>query len=241
MADVQPTWMGALNQPDSRLGQAVRVSVSNFTMDGAHTFVYGNNKGIAMIVQKRFQLDLNPPSYFRNHSSTMKDGFGNASTQVKYRISSGNAEHGNYAVTAVLFHAFAPRVGQNLMLTSFNVASIAAGKGLGRFAVLTTLGGCLPTGKIKEQGRAVEWNLTGQAHVSTHVWFDVENNAAYFRGGPFAGKTQNFVTPAAFYMIRRKEWKPDHASVVFAGGMQIATSSFHYYNHNLVTEMRILF
>jgi hypothetical protein len=78
-------------------------------------------------------------------------------------------------------------------------------------------------------------------HVSKYAWVDVEDNAAFFKAGPFDGKTQNFVTPAAFYMIRRKEWKPEHASLVFAGGMQIATSGFHYYNHNLVTEMRLIY
>jgi hypothetical protein len=171
----------------------------------------------------------------------MKDGFGNAGTQVKYRIASGNAQHGNYAVSAVLYHAFAPRVYQNLLLTSFYVPSIAAGKAFGRFAVLENVGGFLPTSKIAQQGRGIEWNSTAQMHVSKYAWVDVEDNATFFRAGPFDGKTQNFITPAAFYMIRRKEWKPEQASVVFATGMQIATSNFHYYNHNLVTEMRVIF
>jgi len=241
MADLQPTWMGPLNQSDGRLGQAFRFSVSNLKLGDAHVFDYGNNHGVSMIVQRRFQLDLNPPSFFRNHSSSMKDGFGNASTQVKMRIASGNAQHGNFAVSAVLFHGFGPRAYQNLMLTPYYVPSIAAGKAFGRFAVLTTVGGFMPTSKIAEQGRAVEWNLTGQAHVNSHLWLDVENNATWFKAGPFDGKAQNFITPAAFYMIRRKEWKPEHSSVVFACGMQTATSSFHYYNHNLITEMRVIF
>jgi hypothetical protein len=241
MNEVQPSWMGPLMQADGRLGQAVRLSVSNANICGNHTLNYGNGKGIAIIADRRFQIDLDPPSYFRNHSSTKQDGFGNVGTQVKYRIASGNAQHGNYAVSAVLYHAFEPRVHQNLMLTSFYVPSIAAGKAFGRFAVLQNVGGLLPTSKIAEQGRAIEWNSTAQMHVTKYAWVDIEDNATFFYAGPFDGKTQNFITPAAFYMIRRKEWKPDHASVVFATGMQIATSSFHYYNHNLVTEMRVIF
>jgi hypothetical protein len=241
MTSVQPTWMGPLIQSDGRLGQAVRFSVSNANFCGTRTLNYGNGKGIAMIVDRRFQIDLDPPAYFRNHSISFKDGFGNAGTQVKYRIASGNAQHGNYAVSAVLYHAFAPRVYQNLMLTSYYVPSIAAGKAFGRFAVLQNVGGFLPTSKIAQQGRAIEWNSTTQIHVTKYSWVDVEDNATFFRAGPFDGKTQNFVTPAAFYMIRRREWKPEHASVVFATGMQIATSNFHYYNHNLVTEMRVIF
>jgi hypothetical protein len=241
MTEVQPTWMGPLIQSDGRLGQAVRFSVSNADFGGTRTLNYGNGKGISMIVDRRFQIDLDPPSYFRNHSSAEKDGFGNAGTQVKMRLASGNAEHGNYAISAVLYHAFAPRVEQNLMLTSYYVPSIAAGKGFGRFAVLESFGGLLPTGKIAQQGRAIEWNSTAQMHLTKYSWVDVEDNAAFFHAGLLDGKTQNMITPAAFYMIRRREWKPQHASVVFATGMQIATSGYHYFNHNLITEMRLIY
>jgi hypothetical protein len=241
MTEVQPTWMGPLIQSDGRLGQAIRLSVSNAEFSSTRTLNYGNGKGISMIVQRRFQLDADPPSFFRNHSSAQKDGFGNAGTQVKYRIASGNAAHGNFAVSAVLYHAFAPRVEQNLLLTSYYCPSIAAGKAFGRFAVLQQVGGFLPTGKIAQQGRAVEWNTTAQLHLTRYAWVDLEDNATFFHAGSFDGKTQNFIAPAAFYMIRRKDWKPQHASVVFATGMQIATSGFHYYNHNLVTEMRVLY
>lgn len=241
MSEVQPNWMGPLIQTDGRLGQAIRLSVSNAAFSGTRTLNYGNGKGISFIVERRFQIDLNPPSYFRNHSSTRADGFGNAGTQVKYRIASGNAAHGNYAVSAVLYHAFAPRVGQNLMLTSFNVPSIAAGKSFGRFALLQNIAGFLPTSRVSEQGRAIEWNSTGQMHLTRNSWIDLEDNAMFFKAGPFDGKSQNMLTPAAFYMIRRKDWKPEHASFVIASGMQIATSGFHYYNHNLITELRLIY
>jgi hypothetical protein len=42
-------------------------------------------------------------------------------------------------------------------------------------------------------------------------------------------------------MVRRKEWGPTHSVFVFDAGVQIATSSFHLYNHNLISEVRILF
>jgi hypothetical protein len=233
--------MGPLIQSDGRLGQAVRFSVSNADFSGTRTINYGNGKGISMIVDRRFQIDLDPPSYFRNHSTAEKDGFGNAGTQVKWRIASGNATHGNFAISAVLYHAFAPRVEQNLMLTPYYCPSIAAGKGFGRLALLGTVGGLLPTSKIALQGRAIEWNSTAQMHLGKYSWFDVEDNAIFFHAGPLDGKMQNMITPAAFYMIRRNEWKPQHASVVFGTGMQIATSGYHYINHNLITEMRLVF
>ena len=194
-----------------------------------------------MIVDRRFQLDFVPPSFFRNHSSSHKDGFGNAGTQVKMRLISRNPQHGNFAVSAVLYHGFGSRSYQNQLLSAYYAPAIAAGKGFGRFAVVSTIGGFLPTAKVEEQGRAVEWNLTAQARASGNLWVDIENNAAFFHAGPADGQTQNFVTPAAFYMVRRREWGPQHTALVFDCGMQIATSRMHFYNHNLVTEMRVIF
>jgi hypothetical protein len=52
---------------------------------------------------------------------------------------------------------------------------------------------------------------------------------------------QNFVTPAVFYVFRSKEWEPTHPFFILDGGMQIATSAFHTFNHNLISEARILF
>ncbi len=241
MAKVQPSWMGPLIQSDARLSQAVRVSVSKSTWPNAQTISYGDNHGISLLAGTHLQFDMDPPAFFRNHSSTLHDGFGNAGTQVKWRIASGNAEHGNFAVTALLYHAFAPRVEQNQMLTAFYVPALVVGKGFGRFAALSEIGGLLPTGKIAQQGRGIEWNLTAQLHPTAKFWFDVENNALFNYAGPFDDKTQNLLTPAAFYMVKRKDWGPAHSAVIFDAGMQMATSGFYFYNHNLITEMRVLF
>jgi len=80
-----------------------------------------------------------------------------------------------------------------------------------------------------------------QAHSVGHVWFEVENNATFYNRGEHDGLMQNFITPAAFYVFRSKEWKPTHPFLIVDGGMQIATSAFHTYNHNLISEARILF
>jgi hypothetical protein len=240
MTALQPAWMGPLIQSDSRLSQAARISVSNMYIP-TQTVSYGNNHGVSLIAANRFQFDFDPPAFFRNHCAALKDGFGNAAAQVKWRLASGNAEHGNFTLTAMLARSFTPGSQQNGMLTGAFFPKLAAGRAWGRFNVQTVVDGVLPTGKVTAQGRAVEWNLTAQAHPNAHLWFDIENNATFNRGGPFDGKTQNFITPAAFYMVRRRGWEPTHAAVVFDTGMQIATSGFHLYNHNLISEMRILF
>ena len=241
MSKIQPLWMAPMTQPDARLGQGLRISVANFTFSGAHPIVYGGNQGISLIASRRLQFELVPPSFFRNHSPIYKDGWGNAGAEVKYRIVSGNAEHGNYAVTAALYHAFAPRAYQNGALSSIYSPLIVAGRAFRHVTVLSSLGGDLPTARIYEQGRAIEWKVTGQVHPTGRSWFDVENDALFNYGGAYDGKTQNFITPAAFYMVRRPGFGPAHTGVIFDCGMQIATSKFYFYNHNLITEMRVVF
>jgi len=241
MNEVQPSWMGPLMQSDSRLSQAVRLSVSNSYSPGAQPIIYGNNHGVTFIGARRFQFEFDPPSFFRNHSATLKDGFGNTNVLMKWRIASGNAEHGNYAVTAILSRNFTPGAYENGSYTGAYGPRIAAGHAFGRFNLQTTIGGVLPTGQVALQGRAIEWNTTAQLHPSARLYLDIENNAAYFKGSSSDGQMQNFMTPAAFYAIRRKSWSPAHAVVVLGGGMQIATSSFYFYNHNLIAEARVLF
>jgi hypothetical protein len=241
MTAVQPTWMAPLIQSDSRLGQVVRLSVAQSSAPGERTISYGNNHGVSLIGGTRWQLDLNPPAYFRNHSAAFPDGWGNASTQLKYRIVSGNAENGNFAVTAILAEGFGARAYQNDALTGYSVPKVAAGKALGRFNAQTTLGGWLPSGRIDQQGRAIEWNVTGQVRATSRTWFDVEDNASYFLAGAIDGKTQNFVTPAGFFLVKENGWGFRHPAAVLDGGMQIATSRFSLYNHSLATELRVLF
>jgi hypothetical protein len=241
MSALQPAWISPLIESDPRILQGARLSFSKAGVPGAQIFSYGNNHGIGFIAGTRLEFDFNPPAFFRNHSAALPDGWGNASTQVKFRIASGNAEHGNFAVSAMFEHAFAAGASQNAMLTAWNMPRLAAGKAFGRFDVQSTVGGVLPTGKIDLQGRAIEWNVAGQFHASSRTWFDIENNATFLFGGPADGKTQNFITPAAFFIVKRNSWGPKHPLAILDGGMQVATSRFNFYNHNLITELRIMF
>jgi hypothetical protein len=241
MAAVQPSWLGPVIQSDARLGQAMRLSVSNSSSSGAHTIDYGNGHGVSIILDRRFQLDFDPPSFFRNHSSASPDGFGNAGTQFKWRITSGNAEHGNYIVSAILWHGFSPGSQQNGCDSSSWKPTLAVGKALPHLALISNIGVLLPTANIAQQGRNLTWDTTAQIHPAAHLYFNLENNASFNRGGPFNGQIQNFVTPAAYFVLRRATWSPDHAILVFDSGLQTATSHFHQYNHNLVTEIRVFF
>ncbi len=240
---VQPSFTTTLVAADPRLIQYWRLSVSHaYTAASTETVSYGNGKGGGIIVFNRLQLDFSPPAYIQHNQSGAEDGFGDASGLIKCRIVSGNSEHGNYIVTAILGHSFASGSFKNGSATDSFSPTIAAAKGIGkRVAVESTLGGTLPTGKIALQGRSIAWNMQAQAHTSPHLWLAVENNSTFYRGGSHDGKMQNFVTPSAFYVVRKKDWERKHPFWVFDGGIQIATSAFHTYNHNLISEVRVLF
>ncbi len=239
---LQPTWPTPVVEAEPRLTQYYRFAFSNeYTSAGTQTTSYGNGRGGGIIAFNRFELDAFPPPYIQ-HNSTATDGFGDTSVLVKYRIVSANAEHGNYIATAVLSHTFATGNAKNGALTDSWNPTLAGGKGLTRHIdVESSLGASLPTGKIASQGRPIAWSSLVQDHLTKAVWLEFEDNATFFCGGSHDGLMQNFVTPGGFYILRRADWKPTHPFLVFDAGMQIATSRFHTYNHNLIAEMRFLF
>ena len=241
MSTRQPAFISPLVGTDPRLVQYTKFAVSHqYTSTGTETVNYGNSRGTGIIVGNRFEFDFIAPPYIQ-HNSAADDGFGDTAVLAKFRIASANKEGGNYAVAAVLSHCFATGSHKNGASTDSFGPTLSAGYAFHRIDVISSLGGTLPTGKIATQGRAIAWNTVSQAHLKPHIWFEVGDNASYLVGGSHDGKMQNFLTPAAFYIIRGKKWKPAHPTYIVDGGMQIATSGFHTYDHNLITEVRMLF
>lgn len=237
----QPSWPTPIVEAEPRLTQYCRFAFSNeYTPARTQTVTYGDYRGGGIIAFNRIEIDWLPPSYIQ-HNSTAVDGFGDTSALIKFRIASGNAEHGNYIATAILSHTFASSPHNGALTDSWS-PTVAGGIGfLKHFDVESSLGGSLPTGKIAAQGRNIAWNALIHDHVARPLWFEIENNATFYFAGSHDGKMQNFITPACYYVYKNPDWKPTHPYLVFAGGMQIATSGFHTYNHNLIAEMRILF
>lgn len=241
MTKLQPSWPTPIVEAEPRLTQYYRFAFTNqYTSAHTQTVNYGNGRGGGIVAFNRIEVDLLPPGYVQ-HNSSAADGFCDAGAIVKYRIASANAEHGNYIVSATLNHTFASSPHNGALTDSWN-PTISGGKGfLRHFDVESSLGGTMPTGKIAAQGRTIAWNALVQDHISRPLWFEIENNATFFFAGSHDGKMQNFITPATYYVFRRASWKPTHPYLVFAAGIQIATSGFHTYNHNTIAEMRVLF
>jgi hypothetical protein len=167
MTALQPAFVTPLVEADPRLLQYVRASFSQErSAAGTETVNYGNCRGGGVIAGNRFEFDYVPPSYIQHNSSAV-DGLGDTSALVKYRVASGNAEHGNFAVAAILSHSFATGTYKNGAATDTFGPMLAAGYAfLRRFDVQSSLGGVMPTGKIATQGRTIAGNMLAQARAN---------------------------------------------------------------------------
>jgi hypothetical protein len=242
MSALQPSLVTPLVTADPRLVQYARIAFSNeYTAARTQTVNYGNGRGIGVIVGNRLEADYFPPSFIQHNVATSKNGLSDTSALVKVRVASGDAKLGKFEIAALLGHSFATGTYKNGAMTDTFSPTLVGGYSFQRYSVITSLGGVMPTGKIAVQGRSIAWNALVQARAAKHIVLEVENNATFYFRGSHDGKMQNFVTPGTFYIVRPKRWGSTHPYLVFAEGMQIATSSFHTYNHNLISEVRILF
>jgi hypothetical protein len=101
----------------------------------------------------------------------------------------------------------------------------------------------LPARNAEKLGRSVAWNTAAQYHLGKYLWPEVESNLTHYVGGKTDGKTQNFVTPGL--TTSKFKFHPADArsrlAIVAGAGMQIASSSYHSYNHELVLTSRLVF
>jgi hypothetical protein len=209
------------------------------------TWNIDNSKGVNLILPKtNVEIAIDLPPYIK-HNSAAVDGWGDFSFLAKYRIASGNAKHGNYVVSAWALTTVPTGQAKNGSTNASVQPNIGVGKGFGAFDVQSTLGATLPTGTPAStaSGHPVLWNTAAQYKVAKYFWPEVESNATFYKGGPNDGKTQEFITPGL--LIGKCGLHPADAKsrpgLAFGAGMQIATSKFHSYNHELIMTARWIF
>jgi hypothetical protein len=238
----QPSWPIPLVTASSGLLQVVRTDfVRQIAPAGTDTWNYGNTKGVNVVPWYNVEFDVLPPPYIQ-HNSKAEDGFGDFSMLLKYRLAAGNEANGNYSVSFSTTGTLPTGSYKNGSLAATISPTLCAGKGFGRFDVQSTVGAILPAGDTAKLGRVVVWNAVAQYHIGKFFWPEIENNATFYHGGTNDGRLQNFVTPGL--MFSKFKFQPDSRSrsaLIFGGGMQIATSQFHTYNHALVLTTRMLF
>lgn len=235
----QPRWITPLATTTPRLEEEFRCDIAwQHPHAGADTDNYGFSKGLEFIPAERLEIIISPPPYIARSGSDEKDGFGDVSFLLKYRLLAGNADHGNYILTAFLGASVPTGDHTNGLQDATVTPTIAAGKGFGNFDVQSTFGATLPTGDTDLIGRTLAWNTAFQYRVHKIFWPEMEVNSSFFKDGPADGKKQTFLTPG-LVVGRIHLWK--RVGLTMGGGIQIATTHYHKNNHNPILSVRFPF
>jgi opacity protein-like surface antigen len=240
----QPAWPPPLVAPYPMLIQVFRADYTRqITPTLTSTWNYGAGRGLNLIPGFKSEFDFYYPPYLQHNTPKVKDGFGDVGFLYKYRILSKNEKSGNYMLSAQLTATIPTGSHSNGSADASVSPTLLAGKGYGKFDVISCLGGTLPALETKKLGRSVAWNTTAQYHLSKYLWPELEANSTYFLGGKNDGKKQNFLTPGI--VSSKFKLHPNDATsrtgFTVGAGMQIATSKFHAYNHELAFTTRFVF
>ncbi len=238
----QPSWPIPLVTASSGLLQVARTDVvRQIAPAGTDTWNYDNGKGVSLVPWYNLEFDALAPPYVQ-HNSKAEDGFGDFSMLLKYRVVAANEEGGNYSLSVSLTGTLPTGSYKNGSLASTVTPIVCGGKGFRMFDVQSSIGVVLPAGYTAKLGRVVAWNTVAQYHLIKFLWPEIESNATFYHGGANDGHVQNFVTPGLMLSKFKLERDPrNRLGLIFGGGMQIATSQFHTYNHGLVLTTRLLF
>jgi hypothetical protein len=240
----QPSWSVPAVAAYPMLIQVFRTDfLRQVTPTHTDTWNYGDSRGLNLVPGFNSEFDFYYPDYIQHNTPAAKDGFGDVGFLYKYRILSANEKKGNYMLSAQVTATIPTGSYSNGSTDASVNPTLLGGKGFGRFDVISTLGGSLPTGDTVKLGRSVAWNTAAQYHAGKYLWPEIESNATWFHGGKNDGKMQNFLTPG-ITTSRIKFFPQDAKSrtgIALGAGMQIATSQLHTYNHALVFTARFIF
>ncbi len=239
----QPAWPPPLVTTYVGLIQVYRTDFIRQTASNhVETWSLDGSKGLNLIPAANTELDLDLPPYLEHSAATEANGAGDVSFLLKYRFLARTAERGNYAMSAFLSSTLPTGSYKNGAPDATVAPNVALGKGFGWFDVQSTLGANLPVRDTATLGRSIAWNIAGQAHVAGHFWPEIEFISTYFKGGPNDGKTQVFATPGLLMSVNHIHGETDpRLGLCVGAGMQIATSRFHTYNHEIIVTTRLLF
>jgi hypothetical protein len=238
----QPAWPVPVVAPSAVIVQLARTDfVRQYTSTHTETWNYGNGKGINLIPFARTEFDINLPAYIQHNTSKVQDGAGDFSVVAKYRMFA-RSEGGNYSTAVQMAFSVPTGSYKNGTAVSTVIPTVIGGKGFGKFDIQSAIGAVLPTSSVPAIGRTILWNTVAQYKIGKYFWPELEANASYFHGGANDGRNQVFLTPGLIVSrIKLRQNPKDRLALVFGGGMQIATSHFHSYNHGLVLTSRLTF
>jgi hypothetical protein len=204
---------------------------------GTTTANYGNSRGLEIIPVSRIEVGIFPPPYIV-HQTNVPDGYGDFSWQVKLRAFSKPEGEGDYFVGFFL-GGTVPTGSVPLGLGHATLSpTFGVGKGFGPWDVQTTVGAVLPLSATSVLGRTIVFNTAVDYRIKQKIWPMIEQNSTFWVDGPLTGNKQTFITPGIIFSPFPVA---ERLHVGFGGGVQIAATSFHQFNHRWIFSLRLPF
>ena len=238
----QPKWSVPIFSPFPMLAQVFR---SDFTRQrtatGESDWQFGGGKGFNLIPFANTQIDILVPGYI-THGGDQQDGFGDMTLLGKYRFLARPEKQGNYILSGALSWHIPTGSYKNGAPSSAFTPTVMGGKGFGKLALFSSLGGGLPTSQVSTSGRTIQWNSVAQYHVGRYFAPELEVNTTSYFGGTRDGKTQTFLSPGIIVgRLPIRSVEKSRLGVTVGAGFQTAVTSFHTYNHAFSTSVRFVF
>jgi hypothetical protein len=244
----QPGWISPLVTTNPCLLQQFRYDqLWQSQPHGVTSDNFGGSKGLELIPWENTEISLGIPAWIAHNgaiqpssktSTPPGDGWADVTFLIKYRLFSGNADNGNYIVTA--FMGFSAPTGTNGNSSRHGIftPTIAFGKGFSNFDFQSTVGISLPSGGLTRLGLPVAYNTAFQYRVMKYFWPQFEVNYTWWPNGQREGESQVFLTPGLVVGTI-----PIHNTIGLAvgAGYQVAVTREPAYNHAVILSVRVPF
>lgn len=237
----QPRWVTPLVTVTPRLEEEFRYDQLWQTKEN-HASVddYGYNKGLELIPFDPVEIIIGVPGYEQQNRDPRQFGWADETFLVKYRIIAGNADNGNYILTAFMGLSV-PSGSDSFSSGHYDFTpTIAGGKGWGYFDIQSTLGFSVPDNGFVHtgSGNSLVFNTTFQYRVDKFFWPEVEANYTYWPSGEHEGLNQLLLTPGL--MIGRIPIS-GRVGITFGMGCQFPVSDHATVHRNVIFSGRIPF
>ncbi|MCU1384735.1 MAG: hypothetical protein JWL71_3432 [Acidobacteria bacterium] len=205
--------------------------------NGTATANFGASRGLELIPTTRLEIGVSPPPYL-THQSTVPDGFGDTSFQIKYRVSSAPEGKGDYFVGVFFGGSLPTGAAPNGAGHPVFLPTLAVAKGFGPVDVQTTLAAGLPGSGTDALGRTIVSNTAVDLRIKGTLWPMIEVNATHWSGGTLDGEREVFVTPG---IVAGSFPLAERLHVGIGAGVQIAVSQFRRDNYRWIASVRLPF
>jgi Putative MetA-pathway of phenol degradation len=243
---LERTSMTRANQPDSlpplvtataNLQEGVIYDISReIPKNGIPLVIAGSNRGIQFIPFGALQITFAATPYEFHNNTHVNNGFGDTQFSFKYRLASSDIEHKDFAISIASGVTIPTGSYPNGQQSGTLIPTVLGEKGWGPFNVQSTIGIQIPVSNTYLTGQLYISNTAFQCRLGKKLWPELEVNMMGYKGGPLNGKKQTFMTPGLFagkFPLNR------NIGLTFGVGMQIATSSYHAYDHSLIFSVRL--